>query len=202
MPFKESARSKTSTRSKKSAGSKTSTDFTSRIGAGAILMVVAGGIAAVMLMAPRESSEPADTAANVRTLSVASQPKAPEMTPVRPKTLAAGVAPASKPAAPMTPSVTAAVPVTLAGCLERDDDTFRLKDTLGADAPKSRSWKSGFLKKGSASIDVVDAAHQLKLPDHVGQKVTVTGTLVDREMQVRSLQRVATSCADSPKLRV
>ena len=194
MPFKESARSKTSTRSKKSAGSKTSTDFTSRFGAGAILMVVAGGIAAVMLMAPRESSEPADTAANVRTLSVASQPKAPEMTPVRPKTLAAGVAPASKPAAPMTPSVTAAAPVTIAGCLERDDDTFRLKDTLGADAPKSRSWKSGFLKKSSASITIVDAPTRLNLANHVGQRVSVTGMLEDGQMRVRSMRRVAASC--------
>ena len=194
MPFKESARSKTSTRSKKSAGSKTSTDFASRLGAGAILMVVAGGIAAVMLMAPRESSEPADTAANVRTLSVASQPKAPEMTPVRPKTLAAGVAPASKPAAPMTPSVTAAAPVTIAGCLERDDDTFRLKDTLGADAPKSRSWKSGFLKKSSASITIVDAPTRLNLANHVGQRVSVTGMLEDGQMRVRSMRRVAASC--------
>ena len=93
--------------------------------------------------------------------------------------------------------------VTITGCLERaDETTFRLRDTVGEDAPKSRSWKSGFLKKGSASIEVVDAAHRLKLPDHVGQKVTVTGTLVDREMQVRSLSRVATSCADSPKVRV
>jgi hypothetical protein len=93
--------------------------------------------------------------------------------------------------------------VTITGCLERaDETTFRLKDTIGADAPKARSWKSGFLKKGSASIEVVDAAHRLKLPDHVGQKVSVTGTLVDREMQVRSLQRVATSCENNPKVRV
>ena len=93
--------------------------------------------------------------------------------------------------------------MTITGCLERaDETTFRLKDTVGADAPKSRSWKSGFLKKGSASIEVVDAAHRLKLVDHVGQKVSVTGTLVDREMQVRSLQPVATSCENSPKVTV
>jgi len=30
----------------------------------------------------------------------------------------------------------------------------------------------------------------------------VTGTLVEREMQVRSLQRVSTSCENSPKVRV
>ena len=83
---------------------------------------------------------------------------------------------------------------TITGCLELDGETFRLKDTTGADIPKSRSWKSGFLKKGSASIDVVDAANSLHLANHIGQRVSVSGTLVDREMQVRSLRRVAASC--------
>jgi len=87
-------------------------------------------------------------------------------------------------------------PVTITGCLEREADSFRLKDTAGENAPKARSWKSGFLKKGSAAIHVVDTANRTKLPSHVGQRVSVTGTLVDREMQVRSLQRVAASCAD------
>jgi len=31
----------------------------------------------------------------------------------------------------------------------------------------------------------------------VGQRVSVTGTLVDREMQVQSLQPVALSCASA-----
>ena len=87
---------------------------------------------------------------------------------------------------------------TITGCLERNDETFRLKDTTGADSPKSRSWKSGFLKKGPAAIKVVDQANRLNLPNHVGQRVTVTGSLVDREMQVRSLQRVAASCDKNP----
>jgi len=158
-------------------------------------MVVVGGLAAAMLMAPRESSEPADTAtADVQSQSVASEPKAPEIAQVRPRTLAAGVTLASKPSAPMTPSVTTAAPVTLAGCLERADDTFRLKDTLGADAPKSRSWKSGFLKKSSASITIVDAPTRLNLANHVGQRVSVTGMLDDGQMRVRSMRRVAASC--------
>ncbi len=84
--------------------------------------------------------------------------------------------------------------MTITGCLERDDETFRLKDTTGADAPKSRSWKRGFLKKGMASIEVVDAANRLSLSNHVGQRVSVTGLLVNREMTLRSLQRVAASC--------
>jgi hypothetical protein len=85
--------------------------------------------------------------------------------------------------------------VTITGCLERDAETFRLKDTAGENAPKARSWKSAFLKKGSSSVEVTDAANRVKLPAHVGQRVSVTGTLVDREMQVRSLQRIAASCS-------
>ena len=88
--------------------------------------------------------------------------------------------------------------VTITGCLERDNDTFRLKDTTGADAPKARSWKSGFLKKGAASIEIVDAANRLKLSNHIGQRVSVTGMLLDREMQARSLQLVGASCSQSP----
>ncbi len=87
-----------------------------------------------------------------------------------------------------------AEPVTITGCVVRDNETFRLKETEGADAPKSRSWKSGFLKRGSASIELVDAADRLKLATHVGERVTVTGMLVEREMQARSLRRVAESC--------
>jgi hypothetical protein len=85
--------------------------------------------------------------------------------------------------------------VTITGCLERDDEMFRLKDASGNGAPKSRSWKSGFLKKRSATVDVVDTAHRVRLPDYLGQRVSVTGPLVDREMQVRSLRRVAASCS-------
>jgi hypothetical protein len=85
-------------------------------------------------------------------------------------------------------------PVTITGCLERDDETFRLKDTSGADAPRTRSWKSAFLKKGSAPVEVVDASKRLKLTNHIGQRVSVTGTLSDGEMRVRSMRRIAATC--------
>ena len=84
--------------------------------------------------------------------------------------------------------------MTITGCLEDGRDGFRLKDTSGTDAPKARSWKTGFLKKSSPSIEVIDAANRLQLPTHVGQRVSVTGVLVDREMKARSLKRIATSC--------
>ena len=95
-------------------------------------------------------------------------------------------------------SVTMVKPVTITGCLERDADTFRLKDATGANAPKARSWKTGFLKKGAATIEVRDASHRLKLNDHVGKRVSVTGVLIDREIRARSVQRVGATCtADS-----
>jgi hypothetical protein len=84
--------------------------------------------------------------------------------------------------------------VTITGCLANDEETFWLKDTSGADAPKSRNWKSGFLKKRPASIELLDATHALRLPNYVGQRVAATGTLVNREMRAQSLQRVGSSC--------
>jgi hypothetical protein len=104
---------------------------------------------------------------------------------------------ATEPATPVDPPMTIAPPappVTITGCLERDDDSFRLKNTSGAGAPKSRSWKSGFLKKGAGSVDVVDPPKKLRLTDHVGERVSLTGVLVDHEMQARTLHRVASSC--------
>jgi hypothetical protein len=84
--------------------------------------------------------------------------------------------------------------VTVTGCLERDDDTFRLKDTEGMSAPKARSWKSGFLKKGAAKVEVVDASNRLRLGNHVGHRVSVTGTLYEKEMVASSMRMVSASC--------
>jgi hypothetical protein len=87
-----------------------------------------------------------------------------------------------------------ATSVTITGCVENDEATFWLKDTSGAGAPKSRNWKSGFLKKRPAPVALLDATHALKLPNYVGQRVAATGTLVNREMRAQSLQRLAASC--------
>jgi hypothetical protein len=85
-------------------------------------------------------------------------------------------------------------PVTMTGCLEADRERLLLKNATGAAAPKSRSWKSGFLKKQSASIELVEPTHVLKLASYDGQRVSVSGTLDDREMHVHSVQRVEASC--------
>jgi hypothetical protein len=147
-----------------------------------IFMVVISVVAGAMLIAARAPA-PKTSAKTASANGAAATKLGADVTLANGSAESAANMPAPKPAA-----------VTMTGCLERHDDTFRLKDTTGVDAPKARSWKSGFLKKGAASIDVVDAAHKLKLTDHVGQRVTVTGVLVEREMQARSLRRLAPSC--------
>src|SRR5918992_770545 len=84
--------------------------------------------------------------------------------------------------------------VTISGCLEQDDDTFRLKDAEGNNAPKARSWKSGFLKKGAAKVEIVDASNRLRLKNHVGKRVSVTGQLHEKELLANSVRRLAPSC--------
>jgi hypothetical protein len=193
-------RMKKSMRVKKSARVKKSPRSTGRVGPRMIWLAVIGIMGAAVLIGARQSSQPTDTGAvNARAESVAAaqaQAKAAasavEEVPVA--ALAANATVTGLPVESAKGLVPTAAPVTISGCLEQADETFRLKDTAGADAPKSRSWKSGFLKKGPASIALVDAPKKLKLPDHVGQRVSVTGMLVDHEMQVRSLQRVRTSC--------
>jgi hypothetical protein len=190
-------RSKTSTRAKKS------TRFAAlagAIGGRTMFVVVIGVMVSAMLIAARQESQPEGNASG----SVQPENAAAASKPASSRTSATESGPAGMLSADASEAIPAAVepektlpkavPVTITGCLERADETFRLKNTVGVDAPRSRSWKSGFLKKASASIEVVDAAHKLKLSNHVGQRVSVTGSLVDREMQVRSLQRVAASC--------
>jgi hypothetical protein len=96
---------------------------------------------------------------------------------------------------PSKAAVQTVTSVTITGCLANDEDTFLLKDTSGADAPKSRSWRSGFLKKRPATIELFDATNALRLPSYVGQRVAATGMLVNHEMRAHSLQRVAASCS-------
>jgi hypothetical protein len=43
-------------------------------------------------------------------------------------------------------------------------------------------------------VNVVDPARKLRLANHVGQRVSLTGVLEDREMQVRSLRQIAPAC--------
>ena len=84
--------------------------------------------------------------------------------------------------------------VTMTGCIEKRGDSFRLTDTEGDAAPRSRSWKFGFIRRGTVPLDLVDGAQTAPFK-HVGERVVVTGTLDDRELTLRSLRRVTDSCS-------
>ena len=160
-----------------------------------IAIAVTCVLAAAMLFAAFQSSAPTGSKQATAKHATSKQPPAKQAaarSDVKLATRTATSVPAEKSGAQT--EVAESAPVTITGCLERSDETFRLKDTSGADAPRSRSWKSAFLKKGNASIDVVDATNRLKMDDYVGQRVSLTGTLVEREMQARRVQRVASSC--------
>jgi hypothetical protein len=87
-------------------------------------------------------------------------------------------------------------PITITGCLEVsvDHDEFRLTDTDGVDAPKSRSWKSGFLKKRSAAVALVEPPTRLALDTHVGRRVTATGLLSGHDLKVSALRAIGPPC--------
>lgn len=200
MPLKKSTRSKmTATKKSPAMGSrsrKKSKTPTWSVGAGTMLLAAMCVTGAVIVIAARELT-PAPRATSVDTVSeseVATEsPKAPPVSMTATADSATAKAPETDtPEAKGTVGRTA--PVTIFGCLQRSDTAFRLTDTDGVDAPKSRTWKTAFLKKGAASIQVTDPGNRLHLASHVGQRLSVTGTLVDREMQVRSIRRISASC--------
>jgi hypothetical protein len=88
------------------------------------------------------------------------------------------------------------VPVTITGCLETtvDEGRFRLTDTEGADAPKARSWRSGFVTKRSAPVELVDLSDPLGVRKYVGRRVVAIGLLTSRELRVSSLQSAGPPC--------
>jgi hypothetical protein len=82
--------------------------------------------------------------------------------------------------------------VTITGCLDYDGKSAWLKETSG-DVPRSRSWRSGFLKKRSPRIALVDGPTNASAYD--GRRVSVTGVLIDREMRVNSVHPIEGECA-------
>ena len=89
--------------------------------------------------------------------------------------------------------------VTLTGCVRNgaERNTFVLTKVEGADAPRSRGWKTGYLLKRRSDVAVVPAASAVRLKDHVGRRVTVSGTLEDKNgtrLKARSV-RALSSCS-------
>jgi len=200
MPVKKITRSKVSAALKKSsadapATSKSATPSKRRFSGGATLvtaMCVTGAVIVIAAheMTPSTRVTPTDARSDAEVASI--QPKPAVSTIAADPSLAApkSEAEASKTAAANT------APVTIFGCLERSNETYRLTDTDGADAPKARSWKSAFFKKGAAAVEVVDPGNHARLSSHVGHRVGVTGTLSERHLQVRSIRRISSSCSN------
>jgi hypothetical protein len=86
--------------------------------------------------------------------------------------------------------------VTITGCLEGsvNEGRFRLTDTEGVGAPRSRSWRTGFLKKRSNSVDLVDPPDPHALQTQVGQRVAATGLLANSELRMTSLRTIRARC--------
>jgi len=160
-----------------------------------LMLVVASG---ALWMAVRESSNTSQAATPAATNAVMA-PDGTARTAAKPAAASAASTvgtTGSKDAAKASETSSAIVskPVSITGCLKRADEGFVLKNTEGVDAPKSRSWKSGFFKRSSATVSLNDTGNLAHLADHVNQKVTVTGPLTDREMRVTSLRRTAATC--------
>jgi len=116
--------------------------------------------------------------------------------------VANGPAPAPAPAIAPTAADAASqahqTPVTITGCLETtvEETEFRLTDTEGADVPKSRSWKSGFLKKSATPVALVGFSDPAPLKKLVGRRVSATGMLTSGELHLRSYKPAGASCSN------
>jgi hypothetical protein len=150
-----------------------------------------------------QPSQPAGAAATQQPLKLEAQQPAPKPTAVKAIAKPAAKSPAVSKAVASNDAVPASAPVaedesistTITGCLVlRDDGMFQLKDNDGAHAPKARSWKSGFIKKGSATVDVFDAGNRLNLGTHVNHRISISGTLTDRQLRARSLHVTEKEC--------
>ena len=98
-----------------------------------------------------------------------------------------------------TPSRTEAKPApdsTYVGCLRSEDDGRKLvlTEVGGADVPQSRNWKTMFVTKKRAKLEVRPAT-TLALRQHVGQTVQVSGRRVDDRLAARSVKVVGSTCS-------
>ena len=155
----------------------------------AVSVVALLAVGAIIVVA--QKATPAATASPAKAVAVTASAPAAKTAAVPAKK----GAPAKAKTANGTGSAQAAPEiVTITGCLEQKDDEFRLKDTGGSEAPKSRSWKTLGLTKHASTVALVDTSNRLKLGKHVGERVSVTGALVDKELQGKSLKSLTPSC--------
>jgi len=120
--------------------------------------------------------------------------KAAPAKPAPAKAAPAKAVPARVAAAPVAVVPVDPNTVTMIGCLESDGSKYRLADVQGNQAPKGRSWKTGFVTKKTKNIDLVGAPASLKLQDHVGHKVSVSGLKDDdTHLKARTIRQLG-SC--------
>jgi len=194
MPVKKSARSKASATAKKPATSRASSKKSKpQFSPGTMLIAAMCVGGAVIAIAAHEMTPTARVASEMQREEVSVDPM-PTATTMKADNSAASATPPTE--TTETSTGTSAPPVTIFGCLEHSNDIYRLTDTDGVDAPKARSWKTGFLKKGSASIQIVDPGNHAHLSSQVGHRVGITGTLSDRQLQVRSIRKISSSCGN------
>ena len=93
-------------------------------------------------------------------------------------------------------ATTSIPPATLTGCLQVHGGKYMLTDLQGYVGPPSRSWRTGFVKKSSKNVEVVSESSTLKLKDHVGHQIAVTG-VQDHPVRIkaRSIKQLAPSCS-------
>ena len=134
-------------------------------------------------------------------INTSAQTKAPVKAPAKAapaKTAPAKAAPARAAAAKAAPAKVAVAPVdpnsvTMIGCLESDGVNYRLADVQGSQAPKGRSWKTGFVTKKTKPIDLVGVSSTLNLKDNVGRKVSVVGVKDgETHLKARSVKQLGT----------
>jgi len=143
---------------------------------------------------PVDAPKPVDARPTVTAPAVAGRP----VRVTTPATVPSGEpnpAPAAH-AVALASNVATGAPVTITGCLEMatDGSAFRLTDTEGEGAPKSRGWRSGFLKKSSAPVELVGMPDPRASRNYVGHRVSATGVLADHELRVQSLRSAGTKC--------
>ncbi len=146
-----------------------------------------------------QKPKPVRNAAPSKSVAAVSVPPPPAKTAAaeRTRTVAVEREASAAPKTVVTPEITGAGAVTITGCLETTvrEDRFRLTDTEGAEAPKARGWRSGFLKKRPAPVELVQAPDKEALLKYVGHRVSATGVLTDRELKVHSFEPAGAACS-------
>ena len=164
----------------------------------------AAGAVAVAGVAPRADSAPAAKAALLKSdktrIAEAPSPTAAvaaideALDNEASSTSVAAAEPISADPPFVSPDPVAPGTVTVTGCLETNGSNgFRLTDTEG-DAPRSRSWRSGFLRKRSTSVALVAPPDTYTLKTQVGNRIAASGQLTSRELRVTSVQVIGARC--------